>query len=307
MSVKISNLTTEQRNDNSMNLDSLSSLEIIKLMNKEDQKVIEGVEKILPEISKMIDEVVKAFNKGGRLIYVGAGTSGRLGVLDAVECPPTFGTKPEMVQGIIAGGKQAIYKAKEGIEDSKSEARKDLKEINLSSDDVLIGLAASGRTPYVIGALEYANELGCTTGAVSCNENSEIGKVCDIKMEAVVGPEILTGSTRLKSGTAQKMILNMISTGSMVGIGKTYENLMIDVVQTNEKLQARAENMVMEVTDTTRQEAKKALKENESSVKLAVFSIKTGLSASDSKEKLMKAKGHLKVALNNFKKEEKNG
>ncbi len=294
---KINHLTTEQRNDKTMNLDQMTSLELASTMNEEDEKVIYAIREILPEISQMIDEVTKAFKKGGRLIYMGAGTSGRLGVLDAVECPPTFGTDPEMVVGLIAGGEKAFVKAVEGAEDFEHLADEDLDRLEISDRDVVVGIAASGRTPYVIEGLRYARSKGCVTGAVACNANSLVGKEADIVMEAVVGPEVLTGSTRLKAGSAQKMILNMITTGSMVGIGKAYENLMIDVMQTNEKLVTRAENMVMTVTECERALAKEKLKEAEGSVKLAILSILSGLSIEDSKERLEETEGHLREAI----------
>ena len=293
----IDKLTTEMRNVKSMNLDTLLPVEIVELMNEENKNIIYAIDEIKEDIGHMITEVIKAFNNGGRLIYIGAGTSGRLGILDAVECPPTFGTDPEMVQGLIAGGSDAIYEAQEGAEDSKELAIEDLKKIKLNEKDVLIGLAASGRTPYVIGGIEYANEIGSTTGAIACNKNSDIGKISDIKMEAVVGPEVLTGSTRLKSGTVQKIICNMISTGSMVGIGKIYENLMIDVKQTNEKLNRRAENILMEITGVNRDFARKNLDDCNKDLKLASLHILSDLDIDECRELLKESKGHLRKAL----------
>ncbi|MDF5377181.1 N-acetylmuramic acid 6-phosphate etherase, partial [Vibrio parahaemolyticus] len=237
------------------------SLDIVQRINQQDKLVPLAVEKVLPEIAEAVDKITEAFKVGGRLFYIGAGTSGRLGVLDASECPPTFGTDPEMVVGIIAGGKEAMFRAKEGAEDDPTLGEQDLKENTLTQRDVVVGIAASGRTPYVIGGLEYANELGATTVALSCNPDSPIADIADIAISPVVGPEALTGSTRLKSGTAQKLVLNMLTTASMIRLGKSYQNLMVDVKATNAKLVARAARIVMQATDCTNQEAKTALKE----------------------------------------------
>ena len=231
--IDLSHMTTETRNKNTMELSKMTSLEIISEMNREDENVPKAIHKVLPVIAEVVDWCVEALSQGGRIFYMGAGTSGRLGVLDAAECPPTFGVSPDMVVGLIAGGEKAFIKAIEGAEDSVELGEKDLRYHNLTSNDVVIGIAASGRTPYVIGGLRYANSIGCNTASISCNVGSEIGKIAKKKIEVVVGPEVLTGSTRLKAGTAQKLILNMISTASMVGIGKCYENLMVDVMQTN--------------------------------------------------------------------------
>lgn len=297
MSEEIKNLTTEMRNPESFSLSEMNSFQIVELMNREDEKVNIAIKRILPEISKCIDKVVEKLRLGGRLVYVGSGTSGRLGVLDAVESYPTFGVDDSTVTSVISGGYGAIQRAEEGVEDNRKQAVTDLKEINLNKKDVLIGIAASGRTPYVLSALEYAKELGCLTASISCNENSEMGKISDYTMEAVVGPEILTGSTRLKAGTAQKIILNMISTASMVGLGKVYENFMVDLVPSNEKLFERAENIIIETCKVTREEAKKVLEKNENNVKLSIFSLKTNLDLSERKNILRKNGGHLKKAL----------
>lgn len=230
----LSTLITEQRNPNSMHVDSLSALEIVQLMNEEDKQVPLAIEKCLPLIAQAVERIVAAFQQGGRLVYIGAGTSGRLGVLDASECPPTFGVSPEMVKGIIAGGERALRHPIEGAEDSKAQAVVDLQTIQFSSKDVLVGIAASGRTPYVIGALEYAKSLGSVTVSIASNPNSAMANIVDIAIDTVVGPEVLTGSSRLKSGTAQKLVLNMLTTASMILMGKCYQNLMVDVQASNE-------------------------------------------------------------------------
>ena len=250
---------TETRNPNSQDLDMMSALEIVTLMNQEDRKVCLAIEEVLPEISKLVDIVAATFEKGGRLIYMGAGTSGRLGVLDASECPPTYGVSPDMVVGIMAGGDYALRNDVVGDEDKPELGKQNLIENNLTKNDVVVGIAASGRTPFVIGGLEYAKELGCTTAAIACNKGSAIGKIADIAIEAEAGPEVLTGSTRLKAGTTQKMILNMITTASMVRCGKAYQNLMVDVVQSCDKLCVRIENIVMDATGVSREEARAAI------------------------------------------------
>lgn len=296
--INLEGLSTEQKNAKTQNLDIMSIYDALAAMNDEDATVAAAIRRELPQIEKAVEAVIEAFTKGGRLIYVGAGTSGRLGLLDAVECPPTFGTPPEMVVGLLAGGERAFIKAVEGAEDSLSLGAEDLKEIALKDRDVVIGIAASGRTPYVIGALQYAKEVGCTTGALCCNKNSQIGAEADIVIEVMVGPEILTGSTRLKAGTAQKMVLNMISTIAMVGIGKVYKNLMVDVKQSNQKLEIRAENIIMDATEVNRQRAREVLKEAKGSVKLAVAMILLNCDADEAAERLQEAKGHIRKALN---------
>ena len=248
MMVDLSRLTTEQRNPATMDLDQMSPLEIAAVMNQEDKKAVLAVQQVLPQVATAIQWAADSLRQGGRLIYMGAGTSGRLGVLDAVECPPTFGSAPESVVGLIAGGDCAFVKAVEGAEDSCTLGAEDLQRIHLQPPDLVIGLAASGRTPYVIHGLRYARSISCKTVAIACNAGSLIGQEADLAIEPVTGPEVLTGSTRLKAGTAQKLILNMISTGSMVNIGKAYQNLMVDVQLTNEKLEVRAQNILMEVT-----------------------------------------------------------
>ena len=288
---------TETRNPNSQDLDMMSALEIVTLMNQEDRKVCLAIEEVLPEISKLVDVVAATFEKGGRLIYMGAGTSGRLGVLDASECPPTYGVSPDMVVGIMAGGDYALRNDVVGDEDKPELGKQNLIENNLTKNDVVVGIAASGRTPFVIGGLEYAKELGCTTAAIACNKGSAIGKIADIAIEAEAGPEVLTGSTRLKAGTTQKMILNMITTASMVRCGKAYQNLMVDVVQSCDKLCVRIENIVMDATGVSREEARAAIDEADQSAKLAITKILTGTDVVTARELLEKAKGHVRTAI----------
>lgn len=291
------NLKTETRNPDSMNLDKLSTLEIIRLMNAEDRKVSEAVSTNAEMIADLSDEVINAFKKGGRLVYIGSGTSGRLGVLDASECPPTFGVDANMVIGLISGGQDAIYAAKEGMEDNKAKAIEDLKEIGFSKYDILIGIAASGRTPYVIQAIEYAKEIGAVTGSIVCNENSPISAISDYPIEAIVGPEVLTGSTRLKAGSAQKMILNMISTSSMIGIGKVYQNLMVDVKPTNDKLRKRAKNIVIEITKVDEKLAISTLDKTNWNVKEAICMIILNCNIDKAKNILESSNGFLREAL----------
>lgn len=288
---------TETRNPNSENLDIMSALEIVTLMNQEDRNVCLAIEEVLPEIAKLVDIVAAAFEKGGRLIYMGAGTSGRLGVLDASECPPTYGVSPEMVVGIMAGGDYALRNDVVGDEDKPELGRQNLLENNLTKDDVVVGIAASGRTPFVIGGLEYAKEIGCTTAAIACNKGSIIGQIADIAIEAQAGPEVLTGSTRLKAGTTQKMILNMITTASMVRCGKAYHNLMVDVVQSCDKLCVRIENIVMDATGVSREEARANIDEADGSAKLAITKILTGTDMATAKSLLKQAKGHVRAAI----------
>jgi len=299
--IDLKKLATETRNSETMHLDRMTPLEIAEAMNREDKKVAEAVSAVLPEIANAIGWCTEALKKGGRIIYMGAGTSGRLGLLDAVECPPTFGVSPDTIVGLNAGGQRAFIKAVEGAEDSKTMGEEDLKAIQANSNDVVIGLAASGRTPYVIHALRYAKSIGCRTVAVACNRGSAISAEADLAIEPLVGPEALTGSTRLKSGTAQKMVCNMLSTGSMVGIGKAYENMMVDLMQTNEKLVVRAENIVIAATDCERVRAAEALEEAGGSVKLAIVQILLGCSAAEGRKKLELAGGHIRGVLTGAK------
>ena len=293
----LSTLITEQRNPNSMHVDSLSALEIVQLMNEEDKQVPLAIEKCLPQIAQAVECIVAAFQQGGRLVYIGAGTSGRLGVLDASECPPTFGVSPEMVKGIIAGGEHALRHPIEGAEDSKAQAVIDLQTIQFSSKDVLVGIAASGRTPYVIGALEYAKSLGSVTVSIASNPNSAMANIVDIAIDTVVGPEVLTGSSRLKSGTAQKLVLNMLTTASMILMGKCYQNLMVDVQASNEKLKARAIRIVMQATDCDKALAEETLKQADQNAKLAIMMILSGLERVQAETLLEKHQGKLQLAL----------
>ncbi len=293
----LSTLITEQRNPNSMHVDSLSALEIVQLMNEEDKQVPLAIEKCLPQIAQAVECIVAAFQQGGRLVYIGAGTSGRLGVLDASECPPTFGVSPEMVKGIIAGGERALRHPIEGAEDSKTHAVVDLQTIQFSSKDVLVGIAASGRTPYVIGALEYAKSLGSVTVSIASNPNSAMANIVDIAIDTVVGPEVLTGSSRLKSGTAQKLVLNMLTTASMILMGKCYQNLMVDVQASNEKLKARAIRIVMQATDCDKALAEETLKQADQNAKLAIMMILSGLDRAQAEALLEKHQGKLQLAL----------
>lgn len=293
----LSTLITEQRNPNSKHVDSLSALEIVQLMNEEDKQVPLAIEKCLPQIAQAAECIVAAFQQGGRLVYIGAGTSGRLGVLDASECPPTFGVSPEMVKGIIAGGERALRHPIEGAEDSKTQAVVDLQTIQFSSKDVLVGIAASGRTPYVIGALEHAKSLGSVTVSIASNPNSAMANIVDIAIDTIVGPEVLTGSSRLKSGTAQKLVLNMLTTASMILMGKCYQNLMVDVQASNEKLKARAIRIVMQATDCDKALAEETLKQADQNAKLAIMMILSGLDRAQAEALLEKHHGKLQLAL----------
>nr|WP_321382263.1 N-acetylmuramic acid 6-phosphate etherase [uncultured Vibrio sp.] len=295
----LSQLVSEGRNPETMDIDLLPSLDIVQRINQQDKQVPLAVEKVLPEIALAVDKITAAFKAGGRLVYMGAGTSGRLGVLDASECPPTFGVSDKMVIGLIAGGPEAILKAKEGAEDSPLLGEQDLKNINFNKSDVVVGIAASGRTPYVIGGLEYANEIGATTVALSCNPDSPIADIADIAISPVVGPEALTGSTRLKSGTAQKLVLNMLTTASMIRIGKSYQNLMVDVKATNDKLVARAARIVMQATDCSKDQATTVLKQTDYEVKLAILMILTDLDIDSARQQLAHQDGFLRKAVEN--------
>ncbi len=295
--IDLEKLTTEQRNPKSLRLDEMSISQACELMNQEDQTVAFAVEKELSNIKQVIEKVIFSFNNGGRLIYMGAGTSGRLGVLDAAECVPTFGVDPSMVVGLIAGGEKAMTLAVEGAEDSKELGGEDLKNLALTKNDLVIGIAASGRTPYVIGGLDYATTIGATTATISCNKNAEISKHAQFPIEVDCGPEFLTGSTRLKSGTAQKLILNMISTISMIGIGKVYNNLMVDVKPTNEKLVERSKRIIMQATEADYDTAAKYFEAAEQDVKLAIVMILTNSSKTEAAAKLKYANGFVKKTL----------
>lgn len=295
--INLDRLTTERRNERTTHLDEMSIREALTIMNQEDHQVPEAIALILPQIERVIQAVIVAFQQGGRLIYMGAGTSGRLGVLDAAECVPTFGVSADMVVGLIAGGQQAMTVAVEGAEDSTHLGAKDLAELNLSEKDVVLGIAASGRTPYVIGGLDYAQEIGATTASLSCNQDAEISQHAMYPIEVDAGPEFLTGSTRLKSGSAQKMILNMISTISMIGIGKVFGNLMVDVQPTNEKLVERSKRIIMQATDVSYEVASDYFEQADQEVKLAIVMILTDTSKEEAKEKLANAKGFIKETL----------
>ncbi|MBF7112460.1 N-acetylmuramic acid 6-phosphate etherase [Pediococcus pentosaceus] len=295
--IDLSDLTTETRNEETMNLDELSTAEILKIMNSEDQKVAQRVGKVLPDITQAVKQIILSFNKKGRLFYIGAGTSGRLGVLDAAECVPTFGTDPKMVQGLIAGGMKAMTIAVEGAEDSPELGAKDLQSQNLTNKDIVVGIAASGRTPYVIGGLDYAKKVGAATISLACNDHAKISKHADINIEISVGPEVLTGSTRLKSGTAQKLVLNMLSTASMIGIGKVYKNLMVDVKPTNTKLVERSKRIIMEATDVSYTVANDMFEKAGKDVKLAIVMILTDVDLNEAKKRLQVAKGFVRKTI----------
>lgn len=273
----LAKLASEGRNPDTLNIDKLDTLELLTTINAQDQHVPIAVAKVLPAIAAAVDAIVVAFQQGGRLIYMGAGTSGRLGVLDASECPPTFSVPADMVIGLIAGGPEAMFRAQEGAEDNVELGAEDLRQLTLTQKDVVVGIAASGRTPYVLGGLAYAREMGATTVALACNSSSAIGRLADIAIEPNVGPEVITGSTRLRSGTAQKLVLNMLSTASMIRIGKVYQNLMVDLHASNFKLAARALRIVMQATDATEAQATAALQAADNQVKLAILMLLSGL------------------------------
>ncbi|MFD4819088.1 N-acetylmuramic acid 6-phosphate etherase [Peribacillus butanolivorans] len=297
MEEQLRSLTTELRNEGTMNIDSVNTLEIISAINNEDLKVAVAVQEVLPEIKTAVDFAYESLMKGGRLIYIGAGTSGRLGVLDAVECPPTFSTSPDMVMGIMAGGEKAFVRAIEGAEDKEEFGKRDLKNVDLTAKDTVIGIAASGRTPYVKGALHYASKVGAKTVALSCNKNSIITKVANIGIEVEVGPEVLTGSTRMKAATAHKMVLNMISTATMIRMGKVYENLMVDVNVSNQKLKDRAISIIQTVTDVEYEIAMKMLEKANNQVKPAIVMIKTSTTYDQAMELLEQADGDVRKAI----------
>ena len=295
--IELKKLDTEKRNARTMHIDEMSTIEMLTVINEEDHKVAEAVREVLPEIARAVDVVYDKLRCGGRLIYCGAGTSGRLGVLDAVECPPTYGVDHGLVVGLIAGGEGAMFKAVEGAEDNRELGRQDLENIDLTDRDVVVGIAASGRTPYAIGALEYARSIGAPTICVVCSRNSEMSQYADICIAPVPGPEVITGSSRMKSGSAQKMVLNMISTGTMIKLGKVYGNLMVDVKCSNQKLQQRAINIVCEATGADEAAARKALADSNSSCKTAIVMLLLGLDADAAREALAHADGHISGAI----------
>ncbi|EMB4325132.1 N-acetylmuramic acid 6-phosphate etherase [Pluralibacter gergoviae] len=297
MKIDLSTLTTESRNAASENIDQLPTLEMLTVINNEDKKVALAVEEQLPAIARAVDAIAAAFAAGGRLIYCGAGTSGRLGILDASECPPTYGTPREMVVGLIAGGKTAILQAVENAEDSPQMGEQDLRDLALNDRDVVVGIAASGRTPYVIGALRYARSVGAKVGAIACNRGSEIGKLADFAIEPLVGPEVVTGSSRMKAGTAQKLILNMLTTGAMIRSGKVFGNLMVDVEATNAKLLQRQVNIVVQATECTPEQAQAALDACHRHCKTAIVMILAGVSAADAEALLASNSGFIRRAI----------
>ncbi|MBD1224595.1 N-acetylmuramic acid 6-phosphate etherase [Virgibacillus halodenitrificans] len=295
--MELAGLTTEKRNTKSLQLDQMSSLEILKLMNEEDKKVALAIEAILPQVDLAVNKVFHSLSLGGRLFYVGAGTSGRLGVMDASECPPTFMTSPDLIQAVMAGGEQAFFKAIEGSEDEEDQAILDLKAKSFTKKDVVIGITASGRTPYPIGAVKYAKELGAYTISLSSNKESVISKYADCNIEVILGPEVLTGSTRLKAASAHKMILNMISTATMVKLGKVYENLMVDVHASNYKLRERAKRNIMEITNVTYEEAGEVLQQTNYEVKPAIVMIKGDVSLSVARKAIVENNGYVRNAI----------
>lgn len=297
----LAKLSTEGRNPSTLNIDRVSTLDMITLINEEDKKIAIAVEKEKEQIAKAVDVIAERMLQGGRLIYVGAGTSGRLGILDASECPPTYGVSFDLVQGIIAGGNTAIFKAVEGAEDSMALGREDVMKIKLSKEDIICGIAASGRTPYVIGAMKYGREVGAVVLAVNMNKESEMAEYADIPISIEVGPEVIMGSTRMKAGTAQKMVLNMLSTGAMIKLGKVYGNLMVDVQPSNEKLRVRARRIVKLATEADDEIINRTLEETAYNVKLSILIIETGLSIIEGRKLLEKHKGYIAKALEDVK------
>jgi len=297
--MNLNQLDTEQSNPHSLHIDEMSTMDILTTINNEDQKVALAVKEVLPQISKAVDCIYNQMCKGGRLIYIGAGTSGRLGVLDASECPPTYGIDPTLIQGLIAGGKEALTTAIEGAEDSQEQAIEDLKNIHLIDKDVVCGIAASGRTPYVISALQYAHTVGSETISICCVHNGDISKYAHYPIEVITGAEVVTGSTRMKAGTAQKLILNMISTSVMIKRGKVYKNLMVDVQPTNEKLKMRAVNIVSQSLDCSEEEARTLLTKCHYNVKIAILSGLTGKDEKECEEALLKNNGNINKTVRN--------
>ena len=295
--MELSKIATEKRNENTLHIDELPKFEIVRLINDEDKKVAFAVEKELDHIARAVDIIADRLQNDGRLIYIGCGTSGRLGVLDAVECPPTYSTPPEMVEGLLAGGYQAMFKAVEGAEDDPELGVEDLKKINFTKNDILVGIAASGRTPYVIGAMKYAKSLGATILGVTCCKDSEIDRLADIGIAPMPGPEVITGSTRMKSGTAQKMVLNMLSTASMVKLGKVYGNLMVDVKPSNRKLIDRCVSIVRNATGVSQKEAEAVLDQCGYRPKIAIVMIENKLDVQSAIQELEIAGGHVAAAI----------
>ncbi|MBH0175930.1 N-acetylmuramic acid 6-phosphate etherase [Fictibacillus sp. 23RED33] len=300
MKMDLTKLATEKRNPDTLTIDELTTLEVIQKIHEADLGVASRITPVLKEISSVVEKVVTAFENEGRLIYIGAGTSGRLGVLDASECPPTYGTDPKLVVGVIAGGEYALQHAIEGAEDDAELGQSDLQSLNVTERDVVVAIAASGRTPYCLGAMKYAKTKGALTAALVCSVDSPMEKLADISIPVITGPEVVTGSTRMKAGTAQKLVLNMISTASMVRWGKVYSNLMVDVQPTNEKLRKRAKNIIIEASGATEKEAEMALQEQGGNTKAAIFQLVTGVAPHEAKLQLDEHNGKLKEAIRNF-------
>jgi N-acetylmuramic acid 6-phosphate etherase len=290
-------LTTESVNPDTKNIDHMTPTEILTIMNQEDKKITEAIARVIPEITKVVDAVVDTIKKGGHVFFVGAGTSGRLGVLEAAECPPTFGVGYDLFQAVIAGGKEAIYQAVESAEDDAGQGEKDLQACGLTSNDIVFGIAASGKTPYVIGALNLAKQIGARSVALTCNENSVIGQIADFKIEAVPGPEVISGSTRMKAGSTQKIILNMITTTSMIKVGKVYQNLMVDLHISNHKLNERAINMIQMTTGVSGAVAEETLKASRNNVKAAIVMIKNGVPYEEAIKQLEESDGFVRQAI----------
>ena len=295
--IQVNKLPTEQRNPNTADSDRISTLEMVRRINDEDKKVAYAVEQELESVAQAVDAIYESLSSGGRLIYCGCGTSGRLGVLDAAECPPTYSTDPEMVQGIIAGGERAMFKAAEGAEDNADAGREDMQKIGLSAKDIVVGIAASGRTPYVLGAMAYAHEIGAKTVALTCNKASAMNEAADISIGVETGPEVITGSTRMKCGTAEKMVLNMLSTGAMIRLGKVYGNLMVDVMPTNEKLVRRAISIVSTAAGVDEELARQTLEQCGFSVKTAIVMLVRGLGVEEAEKRLGESGGVVARAL----------
>lgn len=296
---EIKNLITESRNPKTIRIDSLSPFQILKLINSEDKRVPKVVEKQIPKIARAVELLVKTFRAGGRLFYMGAGTSGRLGVLDAAECPPTFGTDPKMIRGVIAGGYKTLIRSKEGVEDYFKAAKKDLSKVKLNKKDILVGIAASRRTPYVLAGLKYAKKIGCKTIFIFCNPNlsSPINIKADVEIPLIVGPEVIMGSTRMKAGTAQKLVLNMLSTTAMIKLGKVYQNMMVDLKATSQKLVERSKRTIMIVTGVDYRKASFYLIQADGNVKTAVVMILAVVDKKEARRRLEKAKGFVRGAL----------
>ncbi|WBA16215.1 N-acetylmuramic acid 6-phosphate etherase [Salinivibrio proteolyticus] len=297
MTIDLSGLVTESRNPASAEIDTLSTVEMLQVINDEDQKVALAVKAVLPQIAQVVDAITHAFAHGGRLIYMGAGTSGRLGILDASECPPTYGTHPDQVIGLIAGGHKAILKAVENAEDNEQLGQDDLRSLNLTDKDVVVGIAASGRTPYVLGGLAYAKTIGAMTASIACNPHCQMSEAADVAILPIVGPEVVTGSSRMKAGTAQKLVLNMLTSGAMIRSGKVFGNLMVDVEATNAKLVQRQINIVVEATGASKAVAEQALCACDRHCKTAILMILADLDAEQAKTRLTEHNGFIRAAL----------